>query len=217
MTLKIILTVVYSLLTLALVALKAFKVGNRRRGVVKMLTAYTFVGIGVYGCVVSGGGLSVLLAVGLFLASLGDLLLVFMDDHRCFVAGVLSFACASVTLFVYAVLNYGWTYWAILPFAVMLTANILGQARKLFSFGRDKMTLNVYTVCVSACGSLGVATAFSVGSASAMLFGLGCFMYMLSDVCLGLYLLKFRHRALDIVNTLLYFPGMLLIALSLMF
>ena len=217
MTLEIILIVVYSLLTLALVTLKAFKVGNRRRGVVKMLTAYLFVGIGIYGCVVSGGHLHILLAVGLFLASLGDLLLVFMDEHKCFVAGVLSFASASIVLSVYAVLCYGWTFWALLPFAIVNVANILGQTRKMYSFGKDIVYLNFYTVCVGLCGSLGIAIACGLGTLQAVLFGVGCFMYMCSDVCLGLYLLKFRHRALDIVNSLLYFPGMLLIALSLVF
>ena len=221
MTLKIILIVVYSLLTLALVTLKAFKVGNRRRGVVKMLTSYMFVGIGIYGCVISGGRLHILLTAGLFLASLGDLLLVFMDEHKCFVAGVLSFASASIVLSVYATLCFDWTTlyfgWAVLPFVIVNAANILGQTRKLYSFGKDVVYLNFYTVCVGLCGSLGIAIACSVGTLQAVLFGTGCFMYMCSDVCLGLYLLKFRHRALDIVNTLLYFPGMLLVALSLVF
>lgn len=217
MTVKIILIVVYALLTLTLITLKAFKVGNRRRGVIKMLTAFMFVGIGVYGCVVSGGKLHILLAVGLLLASLGDLLLVFMDNHKCFVAGVLSFASASIVLSVYAALCYGWTFWALLPFAFVIASNTVLQLKGIYSFGRDVIDLNVYTVCVGFCGSLGLSIACSVGGVQAILFGLGCFMYMCSDVCLGLYLLKFRHRALDIVNSLLYFPGMLLIALSLVF
>lgn len=215
MTVNIILIVVFSLLTGALVILKALKIGNRRRGVVKMLTSALFVGIGVYGCVLSGGRFHVLLAVGLFFASMGDLFLVFMDNHKFFVAGVLSFSAASVTLSVYAVLQYGWTYWMLLPFAITVIANVLGQVTKLYSFGGDVVDLNVYTVCVGFCGSLGIAIACSVGGLQAILFGLGCFMYMCSDVCLGLYMLKFRHRALDIVNTMLYFPGMLLVALSL--
>lgn len=217
MAVKITLIVVYAILTLALVILKAFKIGNRRRGAVKMITSAMFVGIGIYGCVLHDGQLHIVLAVGLFFASLGDLLLVFMDNHKCFVAGVLSFAAASVTLSVYCILCYGWTFWALLPFVVFIVANVIAQARKIYSFGRDIIDLNVYTVCVGLCGSTGIAVACGIGSVQAILFGVGCFMYMLSDVCLGLYLLKFRHRALDIVNTLLYFPGMLLVALSLVF
>lgn len=217
MALKIALIVIFSLLTITLVILKGFKIGNRRRGVVKMLTSALFVGIGIYGCVVKNGQLDVVLAVGLFLAFIGDLLLVFMDEHKCFVAGVLSFAAASTTLSVYSVMRFGWSYWAILPFAVFTVVNILAQVKNVYSFGRDVVCLNVYTVCVSVCGSLGLVVACAAGGINAVLFGLGCFMYMCSDVCLGLYLLKFRRVALDIVNSLLYFPGMLLIALSLVF
>lgn len=217
MTLKIIIIVVYALLTVALVALKAFKIGNRRRGVVKMLTSCAFVGTGVYGCVLCGGGLHILLVVGLFFASLGDLFLVFMDNRKFFVAGVLSFAAASVTLSVYAILFYGWTFWALLPFVIVAVANVALQLTKVYTFGKDVVDLNVYTVCVGFCGSLGIAVACGVGGLQAALFGVGCFMYMCSDICLGLYLLKFRHRLLDIINSLLYFPGMLLIALSLVF
>lgn len=217
MTLNIVLIVIYSLLTLALVTLKGLKIGNRRRGAVKMATAAMFVGIGIYGCVLKGGQLHIVLAVGLFFASIGDLLLVFMDNHKFFVAGVISFAAASVTLSVYAVLNYGWTNWALLPFLFMLVVGIVMQAVKVYSFGGDFVCLNIYTFCVYLCGGIGIATACSVAGVNAILFGVGCFMYMLSDVFLGLYLLKFRNRALDIINTLLYFPGMLLVALSLVF
>ena len=217
MTVNIILIIVYALLTAALATMKALKLGNRRRGVVKMLTAALFVGLGIYGCVLHGGQLSILMAVGLLVASMGDLFLIFMDNHKFFVAGVLSFAVASVTLSAYAILTFGWTYWTVLPFVIVTAANIVGQTSRLYSFGRDIVCLNIYTVCVCLCGSIGIAVACVVGSVQAALFGIGCFMYMCSDVCLGLYLLKFRHRALDIINTLLYFPGMLLVALSLVF
>lgn len=217
MAVKICLIVVYVALTAVLVTLKAFKIGNRRRGVVKMATSALFVGIGVYGCVLNDGHLHIALVVGLFFASLGDLLLVFMDNHKCFVAGVLSFAAASITLSVYGILCYGWTFWALLPFVLFVVANALAQARKIYSFGRDVIALNVYTVCVGLCGGIGIAVACGVGSLQAVLFGTGCFMYMFSDVCLGLYLLKFKRVELDIINSLLYFPGMLLIALSLVF
>lgn len=217
MAVKIALIVAFSLLTITLVILKAFKIGNRRRGVVKMLTSSLFVGIGIYGCVLNNGKLDVVLVVGLFFAFVGDLLLVFMDNHKCFIAGVLSFAAASTTISVYSVIRFGWSFWAIAPFAVFTLANILAQVKKLYSFGGDVVCLNIYTVCVTVCGSLGLVIACATGGAQAILFGLGCFMYMCSDVILGLYLLKFRRVALDIVTSLLYFPGMLLVALSLVF
>lgn len=217
MAVKVALIILYSLLVAALVVLKGLKIGNRRRGVVKMITAAMFVGIGIYGCVLTHGHLDIVLAVGLAFASLGDLFLVFMDDHRFFVAGVLSFAAASITLSVYAVLNFGFSLWAIIPFVLLTVANAVCQIKKIYSFGRDAVCLNIYTVCVTICGSIGIANACATADIHAILFGVGCFLYMFSDVCLGLYLLRFRRVWLDILNTLLYFPGMLLIALSLVF
>lgn len=217
MTVKIVLIVLYALLTLALVTLKALKIGNRRRGVVKMLTSALFVGISVYGCVLQQGQTDIILAAGLFFAALGDLLLVFMDERKCFVAGTMSFAVASTVLSVYGIIRFGFSFWTFLPYAVFMALNIFAQVKKLYVFGSNVVYLNVYTVCVGFCGCLGLLMACIVGSTQAILFGVGCFMYMCSDVCLGLYLLKFRRVELDIVNSLLYFPGMLLIALSLVF
>ncbi len=217
MVTKIVLTVVYALLVLTLVILKAFKIGSRRRGVVKMLTASMFVGIAIYGCILQQGNLDIVLAVGLIFATLGDLLLVFMDRHSFFDAGVVSFAVASTVISAYGIAYFGFSWWMILPFALFVATTVICQVTKLYSFGRDIVYLNVYTLCIGLCGSVGIAVACTFGGVKAILFGIGSFMYMLSDVCLGLFLLKFKKVGLDIVNTLLYFPGMLLIALSLLF
>ena len=182
-----------------------------------MAASALFFVIGVYGCVLCGGHIHILLVVGLFFAALGDLLLVFMDNSNCFIAGVLSFAVASSLLSVYAIVYFAWSFWALIPFAVLIFLNTLCQIKNVYSFRSMVVYLNVYTVCVVLCGSLGLVNAISVGSTQAVLFGVGCLMYMCSDFCLGMYLLKYKKVALDIVNTLLYFPGMLLIALSLVF
>lgn len=216
------LTVLCLCCTVALIFLKAFKVGNRRRGVVKMLTAVCFLAIGVVGCIQRQGGLSVLLAVGLLFAALGDFCLVFMDDKRWFLAGVLSFSGASLTLSVYSLAEYssvwqrGWIWLALGVFALVAIGNVLGQKTKLYSFGKFFLPLNVYTVLVGLCASLGLTLCcLSATNTKMLLYGLGCLMYFLSDVCLGLYMFKLHNRVVDAVNTALYFPGMLLIALSL--
>ena len=75
--------------------------------------------------------------------------------------------------------------------------------------------LNIYTVLVAVCGSLGLTLIFQcTAQLPTFLFGMGCFMYYVSDIFLGLYLFKFRNRIVDAINSLLYFPGMVLIAFS---
>lgn len=209
--------VLFSALVLALIVLKLFKIGSRRRGVVKMLSAAMFVAVGVYGCVHNDGGLSVMACVALFFAALGDFFLVFKDSKRMFVCGVLSFGTASLLLSVYSILNFGWQWWSLLLFAVSVAVNVLCQVFKVYRYGSLKVYLNVYTVLVGFCGTLGFSLVCQGTANLAMfLFGLGCFSYFVSDICLGLNMFRFGNRVLDAVNTLLYFPGMFLIAASLL-
>lgn len=217
MAIKITAVTVYALLTLTLALLKGFKVDSRGRGAVKMITAAVFVALGIYGCVTESGAYGFVLVIGLVFAFFGDLFLVFMDKRALFIAGVVSFSFASLTFTVYAALLFGFQWWALLPFAVLCAANVVCQVKKLYDFGSCAVYLNIYTVLVTLCGCTGLILLCTTADVSVILFGAGCLAYMLSDVCLGLYIYKFRHRWVDIVNTLLYFPGLFLIALSLIF
>lgn len=217
MAIKITAVTVYALLTLTLALLKGFKVDSRGRGAVKMITAAVFVAAGIYGCVTESGAYDFVLVIGLVFAFLGDLFLVFMDKRALFIAGVISFSCASLTFTVYAALLFGFQWWALLPFAVLCAANVVCQVKKVYDFGSCAVYLNIYTVLVTLCGCTGLILLCTTANVGVILFGAGCLAYMLSDVCLGLYIYKFSYRWVDIINTLLYFPGLFLIALSLIF
>lgn len=207
--------IIFLALTTTLILLKLFKVGNRRRGVIKMLAAFMFVMAGVYGVFIVQSPYCWLLLLGLCFAFIGDLLLVFMDKHAVFIAGVIAFSLASLTFSVYSVLAHGWKWWSLLIFAPLCAVNILLQYKKVFSFGSSVVYLNVYTILVGFCGAFGLSLLCSATSLSMAMFGLGCFMYMASDIVLGLYLFKLRYPVIDAANTALYFPGLFLIAISL--
>lgn len=207
----------YGCLTLTLMMLKLCNVGNRRRGLVKMITSLAFVSVGLRGLAESGGSaLAVVLSVGLCCASLGDLLLIYRSRHRLFVISVISFAFASAIISIYSIAQYGWRWWSSVIFGLYLFLVILGQRVSLFSFGRSKVVLNMYTAAVGICGSLGFTLMFSPATTEQLLFGLGCYLYWVSDIVLGLYMFKFRNCFVDAANTLLYFPGMFLIAASIL-
>ncbi len=208
-------TAVFGCMTLVLILLKVFKVGNRRRGVVKMITSVMFLIVGIYGGIVNKG-LNMLVVFGLLFATLGDLLLVFMDNRRYFIAGVLSFSLASLLISVYSILKYGLHWWFVIPLVLLIVANALCQKFKVYSFGQYVVYLNVYTIMVTLCGSLGLSLLFLDFNLPIFLFGLGSFMYLASDFVLGLYLFKFRNRLVDSINSVLYFPGMFLIAISIL-
>lgn len=212
---EILFLAVYGCLTLALITLKLFKIGSKRRGVVKMLTSAAFVAVGVFGAV-QKGGLTILACVGLVFASLGDLFLIFSGRRKWFLCGVMSFFVASVLLSAFSLANYGLVWWALLVFVLLNVVNVLCQKFNVYSYGSNKVYLNLYFVAVSLCGSLGLSLLCSGSPLSALLFGLGCFCYLASDMFLGLFLFKFRNRVIDAVNSLLYFPGMLLVAIGLL-
>lgn len=139
----------------------------------------------------------------------------FSDSRKAFNVGVISFGCASASLCVYSVLTYGFLWWALLIFSAFVTVTTICQIKKVFTYGQSAVYLNVYTVLVGLCGSLGLSVLFTSTQASMTLFGLGCFMYFASDIFLGLYLYRFKLPVIDAVNTALYFPGMFLVAISL--
>ena len=212
---EILFLAVYACLTLALILLKMCKIGRKRRGVGKMLTSLAFVAVGVLGAV-KNGGLTILACVGLFFASLGDLFLIFSGSRKWFLCGVMSFFVASILLSAYSLANFGLVWWALVVFVLLNVGNVLCQKFNVYSYGKNKLYLNLYFIAVSLCGSLGLSLLCQGSPVSAVVFGLGCFCYFASDMFLGLFLFKFRNRVIDSVNSLLYFPGMLLVAIGLL-
>lgn len=208
----------YGVLTAVLISLKLAKVGCVRRGAVKMAASLMFVSAGLIGTLAaqSGSVLSWLLFVGLCFASLGDLMFIFRKKSVCFTVGVICFCCASSIFSVYSLVHYGWAWWSVFPYAAFLTMNVLAQKFKVYSYGSNKLWLNIYTCTVGLCGFLGLSL-FCKGIADLgmFFFGLGCFCYFTSDIFFGLYMFKLRNRFVDAVNTMLYFPGLLFIAVSL--
>ncbi len=207
---------IYAVLLTIMVVQKALRRGPIQRGVVKTLLSACFFGGAIYGYVQNKAPVDIILVIGLAFAMLGDLLLIFMEKRKPFVAGVYSFACASITLTVYSVVKYTFAWWSLFIFALITTAVVIAQRKKVFSFGKNFVHLNIYTLCVALCGSLGISLLFCNLATPGILFGVGCFLYFVSDVLLGLYLFSIRKPAVDCANSLTYFPGMLLVALSLL-
>ena len=206
---------IFAACVIGLVVLKMLNVDSRKRGVLKIISSALFVTIGVIGYVKDGSTEGLILLIGLIFAFFGDVFLIFMDKRKWFILGVASFSCASLTFSVLSFICGKWQWWFLVPMILSLIANSFCQIKNIYSFGSNLLLLNIYTCFVTMCGSLGLTQVF-VGGTKFILFGLGCFLYFISDFILGLYLFKFRNRYLDSTNTLTYFPGLLLIAISLL-
>ena len=205
---------VFGVLLAIIVVQKALRLGPTQRGVVKTLLSSCFLGGAIWGYTQSSNPADIVLVIGLAFAMVGDVFLIFMEDRKPFVAGVYAFACASITLCVYTVVRYGFNWWALLIFVILTAGNVFAQHKKVFNFGQNVVHLNVYTICVTLCGSMGMALLFQGQGLASFLYGIGCILYFVSDCLLGLYLFALRKRIVDCFNSLTYFPGMMLIGVS---
>lgn len=201
----------------AMVVMKLRGIGNRRRGVVKVLASLSFVAVAVRGVLLQPSLLRGLLLAGVCFAFIGDVLLIFMDNHLCFKAGVAAFFLASLSLSCYIFSTGLFEWWFVILLAAFLVLNALMQIKGVYDFGDDAVLLNLYTAMVATCGTLGL-TLITHGAAesAALALGLGCLLYFVSDIFLGLNLFRFRSARVDCINTLTYFPGLMLVAISLM-
>ena len=212
------LIVFYALFMLGYMVIKATGVGQPYRGAVKAVLSTTFLAVGVYFAATNGWKVyDLLVVVALLFAWIGDALLVFKHKPNLFHAGCIAFAFANVFLTAHSVLVYKWVWWSILLFAVYITAVLLCQKFGVFSFGKSTLYLNLYSVAVGYNGLLGLAVAITTNSTAALLFGLGSVLFLASDIVLGLFMFKIKKWQMDAFNTLLYFSGLMLIALSLMY
>lgn len=212
-----IIIVAFVFLVVAMVVMKLRGIGNRRRGVVKALASLSFVAVAIRGVLLQPSLLSGLLFTGVCFAFVGDVLLIFMDNHLLFRAGVAAFFLASLSLscYVFAMGIFGW--WFIVVLGAFLAVNVFMQIKGVYDFGDDVVLLNLYTAMVATCGTLGLTVLVSgIAEPAAFALGLGCFLYFVSDIFLGLNLFRFRSARVDCINTLTYFPGLMLVAISLM-
>ena len=210
-----ILVAIYALFMVGYMLIKAFGVGNPYRGWVKAVLSSTFLGVGLHFTAINGWHLdSLLVAIALFLAWIGDALLVFKHKSNMFHAGCVSFGFANLFLIAHSLIVYQWEWWSLILFAAFMAASLLCQKFGVFSFGRSALYLNFYSITVGYNGLHGLALAIVLGTTPALLFGIGSMLFLTSDVVLGLFMFKFKKWPMDVLNTLLYFSGMMLIAFS---
>lgn len=212
----IILISIYALLMIAYIITKALKVGKKRRGIIKMSLVAVFLAIAIYGVVINQSFATTWLCLfGLVFAGIGDFFLIFSDQRQKFHMGVVAFGISNILLIVYSVVRFGFSWWTLVPYLFFVTINIVAQRLNIYTYGSSKSYLNIYFPIVSLSGCIGLLLAFFATSVSAMLLAIGTLSFFISDVFLGLYFYKVKHWVIDGINSLFYFGGIAMIALSL--
>ena len=160
-----------------------------------------------------------MLILALIMAWLGDIFLVF-DFGRggdFFLAGNVGF-----TLYEMMVMNdhgltfrqYGWVFAVV---ALMLGGFIFACSKwpKRFKLGKMRWPMTFYLSSIYTHGITGLFMAALLPNTPFMIMGIGSLLFMISDIILTLYNYVFGESKLLIrANSLTYFVGLLLIALS---
>lgn len=151
----------------------------------------------------------------------GDCLLL---SKRTFAAGVAGFFVANLLLISAEVdlmgkinLGLGDFLGAAIIFVIFYGGLAVMQMGGFISFGKRVLPLNVYIATATLSGSLGLMLACNGNNIFYALFGIGAGLFMVSDYLMGAYLYKFKIPVFTVANSILYFSGMFMVALSLAF
>lgn len=160
-----------------------------------------------------------IMMVGLFLAYLGDIFLVF-DLGRggdFFLAGnvcLATFYLASLKSSGVPFSKYFWIFiiWAALIATFILLANKFPNVIKL---GKMKYPMALYLSSITLHGLLGLTSAIFIGTIPFIVMGIGSLSFMLSDYILTIDRFIYqKNKWIVRCNSLTYFGGLLLIVLS---
>lgn len=217
-TVYILLAVTYAMLIVAYIIIKKQKIYMPYRGIVKMSMSSLFVLTGLYACFLANWQWqAIVLTIALVFAAIGDYFLLFMKNSRNqFHIGVVAFGISNAVIIVYGILTYGWVWWSLPLWAAFNILHIIMQKLKVFEYGKSVVFLNCYVPFVSMTGCLGFTYIVTMCNVTAALvFGIGSLLFFVSDIFLGIYEFKLHKWYVDACNSVTYFGGLLIIAVSL--
>lgn len=159
-----------------------------------------------------------LMVCAIFFAFLGDVVLLFS-----FTKGGLLFGVSNILFFSYEWLiilendiRFSSLLAFILIFTILFGTIVLLTKKKVLNFKTKNPLILSYIASVTLCGSLGIVISGYYTNLANTLFGIGMFLFMLSDYFLMVYKFKKHEKWLLRTNSGCYFIGLLLVVLSLM-
>lgn len=159
--------------------------------------------------------------VGVTLSFLGDVLLLWS-----FMKGGTAFGIGNVVLFIYEILYFKQCglafsdyWWFLIIFAVLIGGFCyLWFGGWYGDTGKFKFAFVPYILTVTLHGTLGITGLFLLDSSKSILLCAGLVLFMISDYFISLHKFKFKKsKEILRLNSLTYFTGLLLVALSFSF
>lgn len=165
---------------------------------------------------------ALLILAGLFLGFAGDVFLALNNMFRnrgnfYFLCGIISFFMGHVLYCVAVAERFGVSVWGFLYAAVLLGIIYLLTRWQGVNAGKMQIPGTVYMAAVCMTAGFGFHFAITSGSASSILFAVGGFLFASSDTILTIYSFgKKKHKMLEYLILLTYYPAQCLIAISLL-
>lgn len=155
-----------------------------------------------------------LFAVGMTSAIVGDYFLQYIQkDNRKFVTGIFFFAATHLCYLPALHLLFPARWWHLISLAVCVGIVLVLKLGGHWDTSAADPWLSVYTVFVAATAAKGITMLFEGPlPAGGNVLALGCILFFLSDVVLGIWNYQKTHIALANLNWLFYFGGQFCIA-----
>jgi uncharacterized membrane protein YhhN len=159
----------------------------------------------------------ILIVAALACAFVGDYFLLFIQtDEKKLKIGIVCFALTQILLIVFLCRGHGvsWPEFA-LTAAVIACVQLLVKAQK-WELGRAKVFLSIYLLMVSFMVSKALVALFVSGTVTVLmcLMATGAVLFLLSDLRLGKNNFQADKNTRSALHLVLYFCGILLIALG---
>lgn len=183
----------------------------------KIVLALMFFIFGAYYICNFWGELHYLALAALFLAMMGDIFLLFSFNRGgdFFLAGNICFVIYEIMILQLSGLLINQFWWVLLvtPVLVSIFAFLFYKFPNIFKVGVLRIPMLMYLVTIISNGIFGIALVAYVPSF--LYFGIGTFLFMLSDFDIILHKFVFtKSKLVHRLNSALYFVGMLLIVLN---
>lgn len=194
---------------------------HKRRAINKIILASMFLVFGIVMYCINYNFFSIhlIMLLAIIMAYVGDVLLLYS-----FTKGGISFIVSNILFFVYEWIIIGMNnvpfkniWWFIILFCLSWGTFFILTQKKILNFKTKTIPILSYVFSVSLHGTLGVALAVYFSNLKMILFGVGLFLFMISDYFLMTHKFKCHKNWILRCNSGTYFIGLLLVVLSLMY
>lgn len=162
-----------------------------------------------------GSSFSILIICGLIASLVGDYYLIYIqEDEPKFIKGIFYFAVAHLFYLTAMVRMVGVSVVEIIGTLVLLVGLFVVKKITKPLMGKAELPMSLYTVLVTFMAVKALSMAFMGNSPLTVqwVFSLGAFLFLASDLCLGVWRYILPEKILSQIVAILYFIGQMLIA-----